>query len=86
MIFQYHTPFFMLKRKDKVKNGKGAILTLTERKTNMLIVKKLKHGKNAIQTAKVAARLLFPYRCNVLTITTDNGSEFAAHKIITEKL
>ena len=33
--------------------------------------------------AKVVARLLFPYKNNgLLTITTDNGSEFCAHHII----
>ena len=31
-------------------------------------------------------RLLFPYRKSVLTITTDNGPEFAAHRHITEIL
>ena len=37
-------------------------------------------------TAKVVARLLFPYRKFVHTITTDNGCEFAAHLEITRML
>lgn len=36
--------------------------------------------------AETAVRLLYPYRRNVLTITTDNGSEFARHGIISELL
>ena len=31
-------------------------------------------------------KLLLPYRKNVLTITTDNGSEFACHKRIAKAL
>lgn len=34
----------------------------------------------------MAIRLLFPYKKNVLTITTDNGSEFACHKKIAKAL
>ena len=39
--------------------------------------------RKALPTAKVVARLLFPYREFVHTITTDNGCEFAAHLEIT---
>ena len=31
-------------------------------------------------------RLLLPYKEHIKTITTDNGPEFAAHKLITEYL
>lgn len=68
------------------KDGKGAILTLTERSTNFLIACKLKHGKNAHECAKAAVAQLFAYRDQVHTITTDNGSEFCAHEIITAKI
>lgn len=65
------------------KNGRGAIVTFTERYTNMLYMEKLNHGKNPIELAKVVARLLFPFKKDgVLTITTDNGCEFCAHKQI----
>lgn len=63
-----------------------AILTLTERSTNFILMERLPQGRKAIPTAKAALRLLFPYRSMVKTITTDNGCEFAAHQIITEGL
>lgn len=63
-----------------------AILTLTERSTNFILMEKLKCGRKALPTAKVVARLLFPYREYVHTITTDNGCEFAAHLEITRML
>ena len=63
-----------------------AIVTLTERSTNFILMEKLKEGRKAIPTAKTVARLLFPYREHVLTITTDNGCEFAAHLEITRRL
>lgn len=34
----------------------------------------------------MVVKLLFPYRKNVLTITTDNGSEFSRHKKIAKVL
>ena len=69
------------------KDGYGAILVLTERSTNYVIIEKLPHGRNARQVAKAVVRLLFAYRIKgVLTITTDNGSEFAAHQDITRGL
>ncbi len=63
-----------------------AILTLVERQTNMTLMAKLPHGKKAKQVAQTVNRLLFPYRESVLSITTDNGPEFAAHLDITRKL
>ena len=42
-------------------NGKGAIVTLTERSTNIILMEKLSQGKNPVALAKVVARLLFPY-------------------------
>ena len=69
------------------KNGKGAILVLMERSTNYVTMEKLKHGRNARDTAKAAIRLLFAFRGKALkSITTDNGSEFAAHETISRKL
>lgn len=63
-----------------------AIVTLTERSTNFIMMEKLKCGRKALPTAKTVARLLFPYREHVHTITTDNGCEFAAHLEITRLL
>ena len=62
-----------------------AIVTLTERSTNFILMEKLKEGRKAMPTAKTVARLLFPYREHVLSITTDNGCEFAAHLEIDRK-
>ena len=68
------------------KEGKGAILTLTERKIGFLLMEKLPCGKQAEPLAKVVVRLLYAYKNHVHTITSDNGSEFAAHETIAKKL
>jgi IS30 family transposase len=65
---------------------KGAILTMVERKSNFLIMEKLKSGKNAAPLAKVVINLLIAYKDSLHTITSDNGTEFAGHKYIAEKL
>lgn len=64
----------------------GAILTLTERLTNFIIIKKLPNGKNAKSLAKILTNHLISYKDFVHTITTDNGPEFAEHLKITKKL
>lgn len=69
-----------------VDKNSNAILSIIERSTNYLMMAKLKEGKKAFPLAKVVRRLLLPYKKNVLTITTDNGSEFAAHEWITAQL
>jgi IS30 family transposase len=63
-----------------------AIVTLTERSTNFILMERLPHGRKALPTAKTVAKLLFPYRNTLKTITTDNGCEFAAHLEITKRL
>lgn len=63
-----------------------AILTLTERSTNFILMERLPYGRKAMPVAKTVARLLFPYRNTIRTITTDNGCEFAAHLEITRLL
>jgi IS30 family transposase len=68
------------------KDGKGAIVTLTERMTGFLIMEKLPQGKQAEPLSKAVVRLLFAYKNNVHTITSDNGSEFADHQYIAKKL
>ena len=57
----------------------GAILTLTERKTNFIFILKLEHGKNASALREKINETLLPYKNFVHTITTDNGPEFADH-------
>ncbi len=66
--------------------GKGAMLTLVERKSGYSIIEKLPHGKNAKELSRVVVRALLPYREWVKTITTDNGTEFAEHKYIARRL
>jgi len=52
----------------------------------MLFMTKLPHGKKSEPLAMQVRRQLLPYKEHIKTITTDNGSEFAAHKLITEYL
>lgn len=61
------------------KGGHGAIVTIIERSTNMLFMRKLDKGKNAKALAKTVVRMLMPYKAYIKTITTDNGTEFACH-------
>lgn len=68
------------------KDGKGAIVTLTERSTNILLMERLPHGKHPEPLAKAVIRLFFPYRHTIRTITTDNGSEFRCHQLISKAL
>ena len=63
-------------------NNQGAILTMVERSTNMLFMRKLRHGKDAEELARTAILLLAPYKGLIKTITTDNGTEFCNHKAI----
>lgn len=63
-----------------------SILVLLDRLTGFVLLERLKHGKKAKPLAKVVVRLLFGYRKYLKTITTDNGSEFAAHLDITAGL
>ena len=52
------------------KGNHGAILTIVERNTNMLFMRKLPMGKNAKELAKNAVRLLEPYKQHIKTIST----------------
>ena len=63
-----------------------AILVLVERLTNFVMMEKLPHGKKAAPLARTVVRMLYGYRKYLKTITTDNGSEFAAHLDITAGL
>jgi IS30 family transposase len=68
------------------KENKTHIVTLVERSTTFMLMRKLKYGKNANQLAKTVASMLLPYKKFVLTITTDNGLEFTEHKYIAKML
>ena len=64
----------------------GAIVTLIERSTNMLFMRKLKRGKNAKELARAVIHLLSPFKGHIKSITTDNGTEFACHETIGKSL
>jgi IS30 family transposase len=68
------------------KDGKGAIVTIVERKTAFFMMRKLYKGKNAKALAKTIVEMMMPYKNHVLTITSDNGTEFAEHEFIASKL
>ncbi len=68
------------------KGNKGAIVTLIERKTNMLFARKLPKGKDALALAKTVVKMLWNFKGHIKTITTDNGCEFASHKFISQAL
>jgi len=66
-------------------NNKGAMVTIVERKTAMVMIRKL-NGKNADCLADTVIDMLLPYKDSVLSITSDNGTEFARHEKIAKKL
>ena len=68
------------------KENKGAILTITERKSRQFFCRFLPHGKIAKHVSKAIIEELLPYKKHVLSITTDNGTEFADHKTVASKL
>ncbi len=68
------------------KEQKGAIVTIVERTTGMLMMKKLPNGKQAKGLSKELIGMLLPYKKHILSITSDNGKEFADHQSITKKL
>ncbi len=67
------------------KNNKGAIVTIAERATAFVLIAKL-NGKNAQDLAEAVVKLMMPFKKLVLSITADNGTEFAKHKYISKKL
>jgi len=67
------------------KGHKGALLTLVERKTLYTVIVPLK-GKNAEQLKQAAIEVLTPLKERVLTVTFDNGKEFAEHEAMAEAL
>ena len=67
------------------KNYKGVLLSIVERKSKFTLISKLPK-KQADLVAEAAIHLLQPYEGKVLTITADNGKEFAHHKHIKEQL
>lgn len=68
------------------KGQKSEILTMCERSTGYMMMTRLVQGRKPEGVADAVIDLLWPYRRNVLTITTDNGSEFMMHSKIEKAL
>ena len=67
------------------KGHRSQILTLCERSTNYLIMRRVS-GHKPKEVAEEVRFALLPYKGHVLTITTDNGIEFREHKRICKAL
>lgn len=67
------------------KNHQGAIVTVNDRASGLLKMKKLE-GKSAQQLAMATIELLEDLKPFLNTITADNGREFAAHQTISKAL
>ena len=63
----------------------GYLVTITERKTLFNIIEKIPN-KEAASVQKAIVKALEPYKGQVHSITSDNGTEFAYHQIIAEKI
>ena len=67
------------------KGHKQAIVSLTERKSRLSLISKVQ-TKGADEVGDAILTLLEPLAERVLTITSDNGKEFARHKNIAKTL
>ncbi len=67
------------------KGRKNAFVTMVERKTLYTVVKRIE-SKHAEITADALIESMMPFEDKVLTITLDNGKEFAQHERIGESL
>jgi IS30 family transposase len=67
------------------KNHKGALVTIVERKSKFTLIKRVPK-KKADMVANATIDLLKPFKRLVLTITADNGKEFARHILIAKEL
>ena len=63
----------------------GALVTIVERKSKFTLIKKVPN-KQANEVSQATVALLSPYIEKTLTITADNGKEFAAHEQIAKEL
>ncbi len=63
----------------------GAIVTLAERKSRFTLLRQVA-SRTAAAVEDAILELLSPYQAATLTITFDNGKEFAHHQSIAEKL
>ena len=67
------------------KGHSGALVTIVDRATSFTVSKRV-NSKSADVVTAATITLLAPYKAAVLTITADNGKEFAYHEKMTEAL
>lgn len=67
------------------KGHSGALVTIVERKTSFTVSTRV-DDKSAKTVTAATIALLLPFKDAVLTITADNGKEFAYHEEVTEHL
>ncbi len=67
------------------KGHSGAIVSIVERKTKLVKLRLIRRA-TAKETAQATIEALKPLQEHVLTITTDNGKEFARHKKMSSQL
>jgi len=67
------------------KNHQGALVTAVERKSHFTCIEYVPK-KEAELVTNAIIKILEPYKHRVLTITVDNGKEFAFHKTIAKQL
>lgn len=63
------------------KERQPALVTLTERKSRLTLLRKVER-KTAEAVAAAVVTLLMPWKAQTHTLTSDNGKEFALHQII----
>ena len=66
-------------------NHQGALVTIVDRVSKFTLIKKV-DSKHAEVVTEATVILLKPYLYKALTITADNGKEFAGHETIKEHL
>lgn len=66
-------------------NHKQAIVSIVERKTGYVLLKKVAH-KSAFDVEQAVCSMLRPFASKVKTITSDNGKEFTNHQAMAKEL
>lgn len=67
------------------KNSRSVIMTINDRESGILIMRKL-YSKKAGPLADAAIAALWPVRKELHTLTADNGTEFSRHRKIARRL
>lgn len=73
------------RKRGTAKDHKRALLTINDRQTGLVWIRKLK-GKEAKSLAIETVNALLPFKDMIHTITADNGKEFALHERIAKEL